>query len=529
MNDAARRTGAAAPPAASLRARPHVGWSLVARVAVVLGVDLVLGALARSAWRDGAHGVGASAAAIALLLSAIFLIRRLYPLRWVAPGLSVLLLFVVYPVANTLYLAFTNYGDGHVLSKPQALDQLLSRTYSGGPAYAWTAYRSSGGRFLLYLRHGAARPVVAAPDGETAPPSSLPGTRPPATIAGYRRLGSVDVVAYLTDLQGVRFRTPAGTRVTIQSLGTATAESPRYVYDGTHNALRDAQTGTVYRERRGTYTAANGATLDPGYSVPIGFDNFTDIVTSHDVRGPFLSVFAWNFLFATASVVITFAAGFGVALVLNARALPFRSALRMLIILPYALPIFISASIWVGLLNPLYGPVNRVLRLVAGISPSWFQDPDLAKVALLLVGLWLGFPYMALIVLGALQSVSRDLYAAADIDGAGSWTRFRWITLPLVLAAVGPVLVGAFAFSFNNFTLIELVTKGGPPNLGAATPAGHTDILLSYTYRLAFSGGQGANYGLAAAVSVLIFLIVGAISLVNFRLSRRYTEVYELA
>ena len=134
---------------------------------------------------------------------------------------------------------------------------------------------------------------------------------------------------------------------------------------------------------------------------------------------------------------------------------------------------------------------------------------------------------MMLITLGALQGIPRDVYDAANIDGAGRWASFRHVTLPLVLASVSPILVGAFAFAFNNFTLIELVTKGGPTNVSTNTPAGHTDILISYTYRLAFTGGEGVNYGLAAAVTMLIFAIVAAISMVNFRLTRRYRAIYD--
>ncbi|HSH22360.1 MAG TPA: ABC transporter permease subunit, partial [Candidatus Caenarcaniphilales bacterium] len=135
------------------------------------------------------------------------------------------------------------------------------------------------------------------------------------------------------------------------------------------------------------------------------------------------------------------------------------------------------------------------------------------------------YPYMLLVSLGALQSIPSEIYEAAQIDGASPVQRFRSITFPLLLVALAPLLIGAFAFNFNNFTLIELVTEGGPPTPGAQTPAGQTDILISYSFRLAFASGRGQDYAFAAAISLVIFVIVAAITLFNFRFSRRLTEI----
>ena len=132
---------------------------------------------------------------------------------------------------------------------------------------------------------------------------------------------------------------------------------------------------------------------------------------------------------------------------------------------------------------------------------------------------------MMLVCMGALQSISSDLYEASIIDGASDLQQFRFITLPLLLVAVGPLLIASFGFNFNNFTIIELVNNGGPA-FSAASVAGHTDILLSYTYRLAF-GGKGADYGFAAAISIFIFIIVATLTFINFRFTRALEEVSE--
>jgi ABC-type sugar transport system permease subunit len=236
-------------------------------------------------------------------------------------------------------------------------------------------------------------------------------------------------------------------------------------------------------------------------------------------------VFIWTFVFAGLSVLLTFGLGLGVALILNDKNLPLRGMFRAIAIIPYSIPGFISALVWVGLLNPLYGQFSVMLRNVIGFSPEWFSNGTWAKVGILLINTWLGFPYMMLLCLGALQSIPSDMFEAADIDGANPWVQFRSLTLPLLLVSVAPLLIGSFAFNFNNFTLIDLYAQGGPPIAGAATPAGQTDILISYTYRLAFGGGQGADYGLASAIALFIFVIVASITVFNFRYTRQLEEV----
>lgn len=130
---------------------------------------------------------------------------------------------------------------------------------------------------------------------------------------------------------------------------------------------------------------------------------------------------------------------------------------------------------------------------------------------------------MFIVCLGALQSIPEDLLEAARTDGANGVQAFRRVTLPLLFVSVAPLLIGTFAFNFNNFNIVFLLTGGGPPIAGAQTPAGHTDLLISYTYRLSFEGGRGPEYAFAAAIAVLIFLIVGSVSAFSFR----FTEALE--
>jgi ABC-type sugar transport system permease subunit len=283
----------------------------------------------------------------------------------------------------------------------------------------------------------------------------------------------------------------------------------------------DQENGTVYANVRGTFTAPDGATLIPGFPVVVGFENFVRLFTSPALRGPLFSIFAWTVIFALLSVLTTFVLGLLLALVLNEPYMPLRRLTRVLMIVPYALPAFISVLIWRGMLNPVIGIIG------SNFDPGWFSSPFWAKVGILIINLWLGYPYMFLITTGALQGIPTDLYEAARVDGANGIQQFWRITLPLLLVSVGPLLIGSFAFNFNNFTIIQLYANGGPPIPGTPTPAGYTDILISYTFKLAFGGGRGADLGLASAIAIVIFVIVGAITIMNFRFTGMLEEVSE--
>ena len=155
-------------------------------------------------------------------------------------------------------------------------------------------------------------------------------------------------------------------------------------------------------------------------------------------------------------------------------------------------------------------------------GPDWFTNPIYAKVMILLVNAWLGYPYMMILCMGLLKSIPDDLYEASAMDGAGPWTNFRNITFPLLIKPLTPLLIASFAFNFNNFVLIQLLTNGGPDMIDTTeVPAGHTDLLVSFTYRIAFEGGKGNDYGLAAAIATLIFLLVGAIALLQLKLTKQ--------
>jgi arabinogalactan oligomer/maltooligosaccharide transport system permease protein len=174
-----------------------------------------------------------------------------------------------------------------------------------------------------------------------------------------------------------------------------------------------------------------------------------------------------------------------------------------------------SILIWAGMFDREIGIINNLL----GAEIDWLNDPWLAKMALLIVNLWLGFPYFYLISTGALQALPTDMEEAAAIDGATGAQIFWRIKLPLVLEILTPLLIASFAFNFNNFNLVFLLTRGGPVNVLDGESAGATDILITYAYKTAFAGTE-QNYGLASAISVIVFIIVGAVSLWGLKRSK---------
>jgi arabinogalactan oligomer / maltooligosaccharide transport system permease protein len=473
---------------------------------------------------------------IAVMFNLIYLIPQAYPLRWMAFGLGFLILFTVYPIVFTIYVAFTNYGDGHLLTKEQAIPLIERQTFLPeiGRSYSWTAFKSDSGDYALWLISPAGETFLAKP-GEEIQPVQVgdPGIGEadskgvPATIEGYQRLNLLFAAAD-KELTNIRFGVEGVQAVQIRNPSEAAELQIRFDYDETTDTVVDQANGEIYYNVEGTFTSRTGKTVRPGFRTEIGFKNFSAFVTSPALRGPLVRIVTWNFLFPTISVLSTFALGLAIAIMFNDPDFPLKKLIRSLLIIPYTIPGLISIIMWRGMLNSEFGVVNRWLETFITQAPRWTTEAVWAQVAILLVNLWLGYPYMMLISSGALQSIPNDVYEAAMIDGATSWQRFRRITLPLLLIAVGPLLIASYVYNFNNFNLIYLFIQGGPPIAGATTNAGHTDLLISYVYKLAFeSGGRGVQYGLASAISIIVFFIVGAITLFQYRFTNMWEEASE--
>ncbi len=480
--------------------------------------------------RDGYWPLGAMLTLITIFVNVVLLREGMYPIRWMVIGLSLMALLSVYPILYTVWIAFTNYGDGHLLTKQQSIDTLERQTYlpEGGAAFSWTAFQTPDGEFALWLMNDAGETLLARP-GEPVEVVSDPSQYGPLDddgipleLEGYSRLARLQTVAIIDQLGAIEFGEGENV-VRVNNLDSAATTEQRYIYNEENNEMEDLATGTLYDDVEGTWTAADGSTVPPGFWVGVGLQNFTRFFSSGAIGGPLLLVIIWNFIFPLITVVTTFFLGLFTAMLFTD--LPGNKLIRSLLIIPYTIPSLVTILIWRGMFIEPIGVIYTTLVDIFGTSPQWFQSPFWAKVGILIVNLWLGYPYFMLVCSGALQGIPQDIYSAADVDGANAWQKFWQLTMPLLLVAVGPLLVASYVFNFNNFNVIYLYNQGNPPIAGATTPIGHTDILISYVFKLAFQGARGADFGFASAISIIIFVVVILITLFQFR----YTNMWEEA
>ena len=508
------------------RGRASFTAGLVLKVLFLAAVNgLVLVALPRMIAEEAWFGLGATVLAT-LALNWVYLGRRVaLPARYLLPATFLLLVFSVYPVLYTIQVSFTNYSSAHNVTKEQALARILANSEEprpDAPRYQARPLIDDGGSPALLLTDEQGQQFLGTTDGlQPLSPDqvqSLPGGQ--VAVEGYRQVGLAEAQANQDLFLGLRVPTEGGS-IRLNTITTASLVEQTLRYDRETDTMVDLRDGTVYRAVGGTFVAEDGARLTPGWRVYIGPNNYLRVFTSPAIRGPFARVFIWNYVFATATVFLQFVVGLGIAIALNHPRLRLKRFYRSLLVIPFALPSYLTALIWGGLLNTEFGAVNRLL----GANVEWLRDPTMAKVSILLVTMWLGFPYFFLVSTGALTSIPAELTEAAAVDGARPWYAFRTVKLPLLLTTLAPLLIASFAFNFNNFNAIYLLTGGGPPIVGARTPAGHTDILITYTYRLAFESGRGANYAFASAISIIIFLMIMTISIYSFRYTRAMEQV----
>lgn len=252
----------------------------------------------------------------------------------------------------------------------------------------------------------------------------------------------------------------------------------------------------------------------------VGLQNFTNIFTVDIWRSTFFDVLGWTIIWTLVATTLQCAVGIWLAVLVNQKEIKLKSLFRTILILPWAVPGFVTILIFAGLFNDTFGAINNDIFAFIGIDPKpWLTDPFWSKVALIFMQTWLGFPFVFIMTTGVLQSIPQDLYEAATIDGAGVMSKFRLITLPLVLYSIAPILITQYTFNFNNFNIIYLFNGGGPPVSGST--AGGTDILVSWIYKLTM---QSSQYALAAAITILLSIFVIAIALWQFKRTNSFKE-----
>ncbi len=499
-----------------------------------------------------------------LIVNWLYLRRGGLPAKYLAPGVILLIAFQVYVLFFSAYTAFTNYGSYHNGDQNLAVSAIKAAGFGpveGAPQYDVKLVQDDKGRYNFMLTDafngkvlvgGSAVPLTEIPACSQAISEVIATNATTVAEADCKIEILADNIAIAVSAPGYTEATQTGLSkgqtnslaalrlyldpndtqgqfIKTEDLMVAVTNQEELIWNEEEKSFLRVTDGVVFNEAVDGYFRAGGApdgekVSDIGWRVEIGFKNFEKIFTDEDLRQPLLKIISWTFIFAALSVLTTFIAGLAIALLFNDDRMRGKRVYRALMILPYAFPAFLSAYVWRGLLDTDNGFVNNAI--LGGAEIPWLTEEFPARVAVLLVNLWLGFPYMFLITTGALQAIPAELTESATIDGATPWQILRQIKMPLLLVTIAPLLIASFAFNFNNFTLIYLLTEGGPlDSASSGYDAGGTDILITFVYKIAFSSGGGQDYGLASAFSILIFIIVATFSLISFRRTRTLEDV----
>lgn len=498
-------------------------FALFTKLILLSGISAILVLLIESALAKKEYAIALFLAASLAALCYTYLSARTVPMKFFLPGLLLLFAFVVAPIVYTVVMSNFNFKTGNLITKQEAITQIEGlgvEPDENGTTFDIVVGRTSSGEYAILVSDVTNRAyfvstatkrtdllssqvklnadgvATAAPNFTQIPPAQLAGSE------DYSKINYTYAGKYFISVQGV-------------DVGAVFRQSLRYnKASDTFENLIDAK---MYKDNgRGNYANVNASNdvLLPGWRAPNWFSNYEKLFSDPRVRGPLVRVFIWTVAFAFLTVLTSFAFGLLLAITLN-KPMRGRRFYRSILVLPYAIPSVMSILIWGGMFDTEFGAINNIL----GTHIAWFQNASFARIAVIVVNLWLAFPYFYLISAGALQAIPSELLEAAAIDGANPRQIFRKITLPLLMQILTPLLIASFAFNFNNFNLIYLLTAGGPKDQLAGEIAGATDILISYTYQIAF-GSNTQDLGLASAISVIIFFIVAAISLYGLRKSK---------
>ncbi len=266
----------------------------------------------------------------------------------------------------------------------------------------------------------------------------------------------------------------------------------------------------------------------------VGLETFKDMVNLKQYSQGFARTAVWTFEWALLGTLTCYFGGMFLALALLDKKIKIAGVFRTVFILPYAVPGMISLFIWAILLNGQFGPINRGLREIGAVQwlqsigvlqkdiIPWLSDTTLARVMLIVVNLWLGFPYFMLMITGIMTSMPQDIFEAARIDGASRSQQFRYLTLPLLLYQTVPLMIMNFSFNMNNFGGVYFLTNGNPPDtITTQSFAGTTDTLITWMYKLTL---EQRLYNKASVVAIIMFVIIAPFAIYNFAQTKSFKE-----
>jgi len=494
------------------------------KAVLLAGISALLVLLLISALGQKQYAIGIFLILVVIGLNFTYLTKVSIPLKFFYPGLIFLLGFVVAPIVFTLTMSTYNYKTGNYIGKTEAITQIQKLAIE--PDASGSTFDIIVGKY-----NGTESAILASDTVKKQYFISTYDKRIDLNVAdikvneyqvateasNFKALADAELAGADKLLSTSRFFYTSEFFIALEGFDVGALYRQKLNFLANQDAFQNIATGAIYKDNgKGNYANVDvpGEILEPGWRAPVWFENYSKLFLDPKVREPLIRVFIWTVVFAVSSVLTSFAFGLLLALALN-KPIRGRRIYRSILILPYAMPSVMSILIWGGMFNTEFGAINQLL----GTDIAWFQSVTFARVAVIVVNLWLGFPYFYLVSSGALQAIPSELNEAAAIDGASPRQIFSKITLPLLLRILSPLLIASFAYNFNNFNLIYLLTGGGPKSTLDGDIAGATDILISYTYQIAF-GSFTQDLGLASAISVVIFLLVASISLYGIRKSK---------
>ncbi len=453
----------------------------------------------------------------------VYLDPKLKVYRLLYPALVSIFVFTLIPLIFTLGMSFTNYAASNQLSLNKVLQSHLKVQYQVGSGYSYRLFTAGDG-YRLGLSRGNEDYLSQVFGLESSQPLRFNKGAPEPSLV----IADLKAQLRFRGLYGEQVLTlPGGGELKRFSLSSYGEFKSKYVHltggvvlkDGAmvndSYTLRDKKTDLLLRPNfhSGFYQTIDGRgqfignVLAPGFVLNKGTSHYDDLFGDASMLWPFLQVLSWTLGFAVLSLLGAFLVGSVLACLTSWPGLTGSHIYRTILLLPWAIPPFITILAFKALFHPERGEINQLLLMLFGLSPDWFGDPLLARLLLLLVSIWLGYPAILLLCLGVIKDIPRHLYEAAAIEGHGVVGRFWRLTLPLLFKPLKPVLVAVFALNLNNFVLVYLLTGGEPSIVGSHPVAGQTDLILNYVVGIAFEGEQ--NYALAAAVtSVALTFIV---------------------
>ena len=309
----------------------------------------------------------------ALIVNIVFILPGGYPFRYLLPATIFMFLLVVYPIVYTVYISLTNYGTGNILSKEQVVAQFEDKYVldRDEESFTFQAYQSAQDELAFLFSRSDGELLLGYKGSIESVSEGDPRLR---FLDDYTLLEKRDLVRMTNEMSALAFDYGDGKQLRMRNVNSFALYERQYSYKQETEELTDLQTGTVYTAIGGYFQAPDGTRLTPGFRTVIGLSNFRKLFTNRQITGPFIQVFVWTVQWALLSVATTFSVGLFLAILLNDPHLRFRKVYRSLLILPYAIPAFISALIWRGLFNTEVGVINQILQATVHSSVPWLQD-----------------------------------------------------------------------------------------------------------------------------------------------------------